>query len=777
MKKKLVLFATAALACAAFAEDVDWTDRAVRRQAVLETAYAYYLKADCVQYDSTPLVYRKGAEYSRRTKEGKPEDATEDNTYYTVCSSFPYETYWNAFGYRLGGASDACYTIALTTRPQEAVVFEYDKRRDRDGSKYVPEMMRLRSLLEPGDVLVYTTIKKQDPKTGAVEGGGHALMYVGDVAGDGHNMVMHSGGAKYQFTDGGYDQIEWSGTIRLDDMDATFFHGPAMRKKTKIMAFRPLLLPASKYPLTDSAKARYLYPRLRYDRCAEVGIYGSVVTGGTLGYSVTLKNFSKKTYTVPVREKVPDGAEFLPQQSMGGLAVCDGRTFGWDIPLAPGEERVVSWRVRVTAPAGSRIVAAGGTAAGIPSNTIETDVVPNRLSAAAARAWAEVNVHDVTALPDCRVRDWAGGYRNPEPPRGVRVSDPRARQLMEGDVVVVCAKLAKPKTFRIWTMGRGGLEEMTSRGIRWVTDAEVTSLLAQDFFAALRPAAIPEAAADWNARQQAVVATAFAYHRKREFVQTCPTGAVVQALISEYGNSKDPKNTRQTTKRSAKSVKNFCGFIMSVMRIHAPEVELRPTLPRVQPNERYVPTDEELQMVIDEIRTSPVFRKYLVPIMLASLGLRRSELCALTLDDLDENNILTIDKAMVKNKDQQWEIKNSGKTISSTRRIEIPEELAELIREQGYIFSGNPSTITATLHSVQKKLGIRSFSVHCLRHYFASNAISAGVPLAYVSRFGGWARGSSVLQRTYIHAQEDKIAQMDRAAASHVAQMLKTEGA
>ena len=530
MKKKLVLFATAALACAATAEDVDWTDRAVRRQAVLETAYAYYLKADCVQYDSTPLVYRKGAEYSRRTKEGKPEDATPDKTYYTVCSSFPYETYWNALGYRLGGSSDACYTMSLTTRPQEAVVFEYDKRRDRDGSKYVPEMMRLRSLLEPGDVLVYTTIKKQDPKTGAVEGGGHALMYVGDVAGDGHNMVMHSGGAKYQFTDGGYDQIEWSGTIRLDDMDATFFHGPAMRKKTKIMAFRPLLLPASKYPLTDSAKARYLYPRLRYDRRAEVGIYGSVVTGGTLGYSITLKNFSKKTYTVPVREKVPDGGEFLPQQSMGGLAVCDGRTFGWDIPLAPGEERVVSWRVRVTAPAGSRIVAAGGTAAGIPSNTIETDVVPNRLSAAAARAWAEANVHDVTALPDCRVRDWAGGYRNPEPPRGVRVSDPRARQLMEGDVVVVCAKLAKPKTFRIWTMGRSGLEEMTSRGIRWVTDAEVTSLLAQDFFAALRPAAIPEAAADWNARQQAVVATAFAYHRKREFVQTCPTGAVVQAL-------------------------------------------------------------------------------------------------------------------------------------------------------------------------------------------------------------------------------------------------------
>ena len=462
-------------------------------------------------------MYRKGAEYSRRTKEGTPEDATPDKTYYTVCSSFPYETYWNALGYRLGGSSDACYTMSLTTRPQEAVVFEYDKRRDRDGSKYVPEMMRMRDLLEPGDVIVYTTFKEQKTKTGTtLKGGGHALMYVGDVAGDGHNMVMHSGGAKYQFENGGYDQVEWSGTIRLDDMDGIFFHGPAMRKKPKTMVFRPLQLPASKYPLTDSAKARYKYPRLRCDRRAEVGVYGSVVSGGTLGYSITLKNFSQKAYVVPVREKVPDGAEFLPQQSMGGLAVCDGKAFGWDIPRAPGGERVVTWRVRGTAPAGSRIVAAGGTAAGIPSNVIETDVVSSRMSAACARFWAQANVHDVTALPDCRVRAWAGGRSNPEPPRGVRVADPRACQLMEGDVVVVCRRLAKPKEFRIWTMGRGGLEELTPHGIRRVTDAEVTALLAQDFFAALRPAALPEAAKEWNARQQAVVATALAYHRKRD---------------------------------------------------------------------------------------------------------------------------------------------------------------------------------------------------------------------------------------------------------------------
>ena len=544
---------------------INWNDKAVRRQAVLETAYAYYLKADCVQYGSVPLVvsalYKDVGwlAYSRRTKEGTPEDATPDSTYFTVCSSFTYETYFNAMGYRHSGNADTSVTVHLTTHPQEAVVFDYDKRLDPDGSKYEPEMMRLRSLLEAGDILVYSTLKT-NPKTGAVSGGGHALMYVGDVAGDGHPMVMHSGGAKYQFEDGGYDQVEKSGTIRLDDFDACFFHGSSMKKHTKIMAFRPLDLPAEQYPLTESAKARYLHPRLRIDRCVDVGPYGSVVTGGELNYSITLKNFSKKAYTVPVRENVTKGCELVSFVKFESLKVgklespelsnsqtfklsnsqtlkpSNLQTLNWDVPLAPGEERKLEWCVKVTAPAGSKIVATGGTAAGIPSNTLVTEVVPRRISAAVARAWAEENIHNVTNLPNCRVAGWAGGRWTKNPPRMERNRDPHARQLMEGDVVVVSSKLTKPTEFRLWVKGRDGLEEMTPHGIRWVTEDEVASLLAKDRFVALRPAAVP-GIERFEDRQKAVVATAFAYHHKREFVQRAPMGTVAEELgyVPKYG--------------------------------------------------------------------------------------------------------------------------------------------------------------------------------------------------------------------------------------------------
>ena len=336
---------------------------------------------------------------------------------------------------------------------------------------------------------------------------------------------MHSGGAKYKY-DEGVDQVEASGTIRLDDVDAALFYNQRLFKCARIVVIRPLALPAAQYPLSESAKARYLYPRLRIDRRVSVGPYGSVVAGGELNYSIWLKNFSKKAYTVPVRETIPEGCELVSCVALPTAHPCQGdggREAGrlaWDVPLAPGEERTLTWCVKVTARAGSQIVATGGTAAGIPSNTLVTEVVPQRISAAVAHAWAAANVRDVKALPDCRVMGWAGGYRAAEPPRDIRVADPRAAHLVEGDVVVVCPKIAHPTAFSLWVKGPFGLEEMTPQGVRLVSDREVTALLAKDFFAALRPARLPTVQDGWKARQQAALQTAYDCYRKQESGQS-----------------------------------------------------------------------------------------------------------------------------------------------------------------------------------------------------------------------------------------------------------------
>ena len=101
----------------------------------------------------------------------------------------------------------------------------------------------MRALLEVGDIIVYSTIKGKDPKTGETLGGGHALLYIGDEFGDEHPLVMHSGGAKYDFGTG-VDQVEKCGTVRIDEMDSIFFRNGGLAMQTKVMVFRPLDLPA-----------------------------------------------------------------------------------------------------------------------------------------------------------------------------------------------------------------------------------------------------------------------------------------------------------------------------------------------------------------------------------------------------------------------------------------------------------------------------------------------------------------------------------------------------
>ena len=121
------------------------------------------------------------------------------------------------------------------------------------------------------------------------------------------------------------------------------------------------------------------------------------------------------------------------------------------------------------------------------------------MTAPEARNWAEANVQDIGSLPDCKVVGWAGGYRSKTPPRGQRVATPVASHLMEGDVVVVCPELAKPRNFLVWTKGKTELETKTPNGVRKVMEHEVTAILTNDFFAALRPVRLSNAKAIRNA--------------------------------------------------------------------------------------------------------------------------------------------------------------------------------------------------------------------------------------------------------------------------------------
>lgn len=197
---------------------------------------------------------------------------------------------------------------------------------------------------------------------------------------------------------------------------------------------------------------------------------------------------------------------------------------------------------------------------------------------------------------------------------------------------------------------------------------------------------------------------------------------------------------------SAKSTYNLHGFISAVLGMYRPNLHLHTTLPQKVKYDHYVPSEEEIKLILEESEGTP----YHIPIQLGILGMRRSEICCL--DDTDlVGNQLSISKAKVKS-DKGWVTKNVTKTTEGKRVIYLPDSLVEEIKKNG-MYQGAPGTIVRYLHSTQSKLGIPHFRFHDLRGFYASYAHSKGIPEQVILESGGW-KSSYVMKNVYRRAME-----------------------
>ena len=208
-----------------------------------------------------------------------------------------------------------------------------------------------------------------------------------------------------------------------------------------------------------------------------------------------------------------------------------------------------------------------------------------------------------------------------------------------------------------------------------------------------------------------------------------------------------------SAEHTPKSVRNNYAFIRSTIRLFYPKSDISATLPQKRHIEPHIPSYDDVMMLLDASRNT----EYFCVIYLAILGLRRSEICALTLDDLDMDNNLHITKALVPS-DDGYTLKQTTKTDESYRTIILPKDLANAIREQGYIFKYQPQAIDQYIRRTLPKLGIEQFSVHKLRHFFCSYAHNLGYSDAQIQKMGGWASSSDIMKRVYRHALDEESA-------------------
>lgn len=221
---------------------------------------------------------------------------------------------------------------------------------------------------------------------------------------------------------------------------------------------------------------------------------------------------------------------------------------------------------------------------------------------------------------------------------------------------------------------------------------------------------------------------------------------------------------RLAASKSPKTVKNYHSFISKVIKTFRPDFVLNTTLPQVEIKEPYIPDDKQVKQLLAYMKEERP--NYYVLIVLGAYGLRRSEIMAVTADDL-EGDTLHVTKAKVQDEKNNWIIK-VNKTPKSRRDIVIPSDVADIIRDKGYAFNVNPSNIKKVIDTACRHLNIEHITLHKLRHYFASTLVSNKVDILTVAALGGWSSPDMIYKR-YGHAMEDK----KKKALKHIDKIVK----
>jgi len=199
---------------------------------------------------------------------------------------------------------------------------------------------------------------------------------------------------------------------------------------------------------------------------------------------------------------------------------------------------------------------------------------------------------------------------------------------------------------------------------------------------------------------------------------------------------------------SPKSVKNIYGLLTAAVALYFPEKTFRGIrLPAKQITRSQSLTGDQVAALYNAARD---WLK--ICIGLSAFGsLRRGEICSVTYGDISDG-VLYVHTDMIQDSDGAWHIKEMPKTADSVREVStIPAEIFRLIGDgdpDERIIKRTPNEVTKYFIWLRDDLGM-TCRFHDMRGFFASSGEMMGVSSTYLSDFGGWRRGSTVLSQHY----------------------------
>lgn len=242
----------------------------------------------------------------------------------------------------------------------------------------------------------------------------------------------------------------------------------------------------------------------------------------------------------------------------------------------------------------------------------------------------------------------------------------------------------------------------------------------------------------------------------------------VQKTINAYAATHSPK-----------SVRNAYGLLRSVVAQYNPELIRKfdqINLPDAEEHEVVIPEDAQVTPMILHLRSLGKKDDMLfVVLMAATLGLRRSEICALTQDDFRDGKVY-ITKALVLSYDNKTHVIKGTKSKAGRRVLTVQPEVFQLVKSlgcdprTGRIVSTTPERVTARYTTLAKNFGVPG-SLHDLRHYYASVLAALNLPVKYAMKRLGHST-PQVTENVYQHTFTSVDERFDKAIDAHTAQLI-----
>lgn len=199
--------------------------------------------------------------------------------------------------------------------------------------------------------------------------------------------------------------------------------------------------------------------------------------------------------------------------------------------------------------------------------------------------------------------------------------------------------------------------------------------------------------------------------------------------------------------KTAKYISNLKGLIDASLR-HAGYNSPPVTLPARQRPDTYDPTVDDVRRLLKAVQGTDMD----APVRLGIHGLRRSEICGLTVEDFSPDHV-HVHRAVVQAA-KGYATKPMPKTDLSDRYVPIDRDLYDTVVRNGYTVAVTPNSLSRSFKRVLRGAGLPDFRFHDLRHFFAAYMHDRGFSDAQIQAFGGW-KTDAVMKRVYRYAMQD----------------------